>query len=643
MRTYLLDLPKVLKIIISILVDSFLCFFTTWISFYLRIGEFLPNQNILILPSLISVFIAIPVFYISGLYRTIFRYSGWPAMFTVSKSIFFYGILFSFLITIISLNDVPRTIGIIQPLLLFLAVGASRAVIRYWIGDLYQLRLKKSSLPKAVIYGAGNAGRQLLVSLENNNALQVSCFIDDDIDKKGRLLFSKRIYSPDYLDHLAKNKDISYLLLALPNISSKRRKEIIKKVEKYNLVVRTLPSIVDLAKGKIDVNDLIELEIDDLLGRDKVAPNIDLLRKNIKSKTVLVTGAGGSIGGQLCREIFKLEPKKLLLLDSNEFSLYTILDELNLSNQKESVQLIPLLTSIQDKEKINIILKTWKPNTVYHAAAYKHVPIVEHNLSEGVKNNVFGTLLIAKASLDMGIEDFVFISTDKAVRPTNIMGATKRLGEMCLQALFANKKENQLTKFSMVRFGNVLDSSGSVIPKFRKQIKERLPLTVTHPDINRFFMTIQEAAELVIQAGAMATGGDVFLLAMGEPVKIFDLAKKMIQLSGLKLKDKNNPNGDIEILITGLRPGEKLYEELLLENNSIPTIHPKIFKAQDNFIPWNKLEKEIESLEDCIKKNDLKKILISLEYLVDGYQPSGKIVDYIFNENLKNNFSNEKI
>ena len=643
MRTYLLDLPKVLKIIISILVDSFLCFFTTWISFYLRIGEFLPNQNILILPSLISVFIAIPVFYISGLYRTIFRYSGWPAMFTVSKSIFFYGILFSFLITIISLNDVPRTIGIIQPLLLFLAVGASRAVIRYWIGDLYQLRLKKSSLPKAVIYGAGNAGRQLLVSLENNNALQVSCFIDDDIDKKGRLLFSKRIYSPDYLDHLAKNKDISYLLLALPNISSKRRKEIIKKVEKYNLVVRTLPSIVDLAKGKIDVNDLIELEIDDLLGRDKVAPNIDLLRKNIKSKTVLVTGAGGSIGGQLCREIFKLEPKKLLLLDSNEFSLYTILDELNLSNQKESVQLIPLLTSIQDKEKINIILKTWKPNTVYHAAAYKHVPIVEHNLSEGVKNNVFGTLLIAKASLDMGIEDFVFISTDKAVRPTNIMGATKRLGEMCLQALFANKKENQLTKFSMVRFGNVLDSSGSVIPKFRKQIKERLPLTVTHPDINRFFMTIQEAAELVIQAGAMATGGDVFLLDMGEPVKIFDLAKKMIQLSGLKLKDKNNPNGDIEILITGLRPGEKLYEELLLENNSIPTIHPKIFKAQDNFIPWNKLEKEIESLEDCIKKNDLKKILISLEYLVDGYQPSGKIVDYIFNENLKNNFSNEKI
>ncbi len=643
LRSNLLDLPKSLKIIISIFVDSFLCFLTTWLSFYLRLGNLLPMQNDLLSPTLLSIIIAIPVFYLSGLYRTIFRYSGWPAMFTVSKSIFIYGFIFSFLITIRAFNDVPRTIGIIQPLLLFFAVGASRAVIRYWIGDLYQLRLKKSSLPKAVIYGAGNSGRQLLISLENNYDLQVSCFIDDDIYKKGRLLAGKKIYSPDYLDHLATKRDISYLLIALPNISSKRRKEIIRKVEKYNLVVRTLPSIVDLAKGKIDVNDLIELEIDDLLGREKVSPNNDLLIKNIKSKTVLVTGAGGSIGGQLCREIFKLKPHKILLLDSNEFALYSILDELNLSNSKNSVELIPLLTSVQDEVKIKTILKTWRPNTVYHAAAYKHVPIVEHNLSEGVKNNVFGTLLMAKASLEMGIEDFVFISTDKAVRPTNIMGATKRLGEICLQALFSNKKENQLTKFSMVRFGNVLDSSGSVIPKFRKQIKERVPLTVTHPDINRFFMTIQEAAELVIQAGAMATGGDVFLLDMGEPVKIYDLAKKMIQLSGLKLKDKNNPNGDIEILITGLRPGEKLYEELLLENNSIPTIHPKIFKAQDNFIPWIKLEKQIKRLEYCINKNDLKEIIRILEDLVDGYKASGKIVDYIFNENEKNILFKKKI
>ncbi|MCR8545137.1 MAG: polysaccharide biosynthesis protein [Prochlorococcus marinus CUG1432] len=640
LRSYLLDLPKSLKLIISISVDVLLCLLTTWISFYLRLGELFPINNSLIIPSFISILIAIPVFYLSGLYRTIFRYSGWPAMFTVSKSIFLYGFLFSFLITIISFDTVPRTIGIIQPLLLFFAVGISRSAVRYWIGDLYKIRLEKSSLPKAVIYGAGNAGRKLLISLENNNELQVSCFLDDDEKKKGRLLVGKRIYSPEYIDFLATEKNISYLLLALPNISSKKRKEIIKNVEKYNLVVRTLPSMVDLAKGKIDVKDLIELEIDDLLGRDKVSPNIDLLRKNIKSKVVLVTGAGGSIGGQLCREILKRKPNKLLLLDSNEFSLYSILDELNHSKNSENVEIITLLSSVQDKKNINIIFRTWNPDTVYHAAAYKHVPIVEHNLSEGVKNNVFGTLNVAEASLETDVDNFVFISTDKAVRPTNVMGATKRLCEICLQALFAERKEDQSTKFSMVRFGNVLDSSGSVIPKFRKQIKERKPLTVTHLEITRFFMTIEEAAELVIQAGAMAKGGDVFVLDMGEPVKIYDLAKKMIQLSGLKLKDQTNPNGDIEILITGLRPGEKLYEELLLEKNSLVTKHPKIFKAQDKFIPWVKLEKEIIRLENALSSNDLEEIVLILENLVDGYKPSGEIVDYIFSEKLKRDSSN---
>ena len=636
LRSKLLDLPKVYKIIISISVDSILCILTTWLSFYLRLGEFYPINNDLLSPSLISIFLAIPVFYLSGLYRTIFRYSGWPAMFTVSKSIFLYGFSFAFLITIISFENVPRTIGIIQPLLLFFAVGVSRVAIRYWIGDLYQIRLKKSSLPKAVIYGAGNAGRKLLISLENNNELQVTCFIDDSDEKQGRLLVGKRIYSPDYLDYLATDKNISYLLLALPNISSARRKEIIRKVEKHNLVVRTLPSMVDLAKGKIEVDDLIELEIDDLLGREKVAPDIDLLRKNIKFKTVLVTGAGGSIGGQLSREILKIQPNKLLLLDSNEFSLYSILDELNLLNIEGNVEVIPLLTSIQDSKSIEIILKTWNPNTVYHAAAYKHVPIVEHNLAEGVKNNVLGTLCLAKASLKTGVDDFVFISTDKAVRPTNVMGATKRLCEICLLSLFADESENESTKFSMVRFGNVLDSSGSVIPKFRKQIKERVPLTVTHSEITRFFMTIQEAAELVIQAGAMAKGGDIFVLDMGQPVKIYELAKKMIQLSGLKLKDSRNPNGDIEILITGLRPGEKLYEELLLENNALPTKHPKIFKAKEKYMPWMELKKEIQNLEKYISSNDLPHILIILKNLVEGFKPEGKIVDYIFNENLKN-------
>ena len=321
-------------------------------------------------------------------------------------------------------------------------------------------------------------------------------------------------------------------------------------------------------------------------------------------------------------------------MDSNEYSLYKLQNELNILNNSEDIEIIPIICSIQDEKNINLIFKTWLPETVYHAAAYKHVPIVEYNIAEGLKNNVYGTLNLARASLKTKVKNFVFISTDKAVRPTNIMGASKRMGELCLQALYANQKEKD-TKFSMVRFGNVLDSSGSVIPRFRKQIKERIPITLTHPEISRYFMTIEEAAELVIQAGAMSEGGDVFLLDMGEPVKIYDLAIKMIQFSGLQLKDKDNPDGDIEIKITGLRPGEKLYEELLIEDNSLPTKHPKIFKAQENFIRWDQLKMEIQSLENYIDKNDVKNIFIILKRLVDGYNPPKKIVDWIFNENIK--------
>ena len=636
LRLYLLDLPKSSKIIISLFVDIALCILTIWLSFYLRLGELFPIKN-LILPSLISILFALPTFYLSGLYRTIFRYSGWPAMLTVSKSIFIYSFVFSLFITIITLKDVPRTIGIIQPLLLFFAVGGSRAVVRFWIGELYQARLNKTTLKNAVIYGAGNSGLELLQALENNKELKVSCFLDDDKEKQGRVLLGRKIYSPDYLNLLTSKEHISYLLLAIPNISRKQKREILNKVSKFNLSVRTLPSLGDIAKGKINTDDLIFLEIDDLLGREKVKPDENLMMKNIKNKTVLVTGAGGSIGSQICREILKIKPKILLILDSNEYSLYSILNDLNFLNNNKPIEIIPLLASVQDGDKIKTILNTWKPQTIYHAAAYKHVPIVEHNLAEGVKNNVFGTLTIAKAALEKGVSDFVFISTDKAVRPTNVMGATKRLGEICLQALYAEKKFNKITKFSMVRFGNVLDSSGSVIPKFRKQINERQPITLTHPEITRFFMTIKEASELVIQAGAMAKGGEVFLLDMGQPIKIYDLAKKMIKLSGLQLKDKYNPNGDIEILITGLRPGEKLYEELLIENKSLSTVHPKIFKAQDDFISWPSLKKEIDFLEKAVLINDLEKIIETLKKLVKGYNPPGEIVDYIFNEKLKKN------
>ena len=640
-RFFFLDLPRDIKLIISLVVDSFLCISTVWFAFYLRLGEFVNIENFVILPSFLSIVFAIPVFYFSGLYRTIFRYSGWPAMLTVSKSIIIYGLLFSTFITLISFRDVPRTIGIIQPLLLFFTVGGSRALIRYWIGNLYRIRIKKSNLPRAAIYGAGNAGRELILALENNNEFLVSCFLDDDKDKQGRVLAGKKIYSPNSLDHLVKNNNISYLLLALPRISSSQRIKIIKKVSKFNLSVRTLPNLAEIAKGNISSSNLMELEIDELLGREKVDPDKLLLQQNIIGQIVIVTGAGGSIGSQLCREILSHRPKTLLILDSNEYSLYKILNELNILNKDELIEIIPLICSIQDTNYINSIFKTWLPNTVYHAAAYKHVPIVEHNLAEGLKNNVFGTLTIAKASLKTKVKNFVFISTDKAVRPTNVMGASKRLGELCLQGLFANQKKKE-TKFSMVRFGNVLDSSGSVIPKFRKQIKERNPITLTHPDISRYFMTIEEAAELVIQAGAMADGGEVFLLDMGESVKIYDLAVKMINFSGLQLKDEKNPNGDIEIIITGLRPGEKLYEELLIEDNSLPTKHPKIFKAQESFVPWNQLHVEIQFLKDFIFENNINGIISILTKLDIGYNPPKKIVDWFFNENIKKSSKNIK-
>ena len=634
LRLFLLDLPRDIKLTISIAVDSFLCIFTVWIAFYLRLGDFPTLENAVIIPYFISIFFAIPVFYLSGLYRTIFRYSGWPAMLTVSKSIIIYGFLFSTCITLFGFRDVPRTIGIIQPLLLFFIVGGSRALIRFWIGNLYRTRINKSNLPRAAIYGAGNSGRELLLAIENNNKFIVSCFLDDDKDKQGRVLAGKKIYSPESLAFLVKNKNVSSLLLALPSIKPSKRIKIIRKVSKFNLAVRTIPNLVDIAKGNISSSNLMELEIDELLGREKVEPDKFLLKKNIKDQIVMVTGAGGSIGSQLCREIIGIKPNKLLLLDSNEFSLYKIVNELTGLNQIETFEIVPLLCSIQDKDNINSIFKTWKPNTVYHAAAYKHVPIVEHNLSEGLKNNVFGTINLAQASLKAEVDNFVFISTDKAVRPTNVMGASKRLGELCLQALFEDQKIKK-TKISMVRFGNVLDSSGSVIPKFRKQIKEKGPITLTHPDICRYFMTIEEAAELVIQAGAMSDGGDVFLLDMGSPVKIYDLAVNMINFSGLQLRDKNNPNGDIEIMITGLRPGEKLYEELLIEDNSLSTKHPKIFKAQDGFINWDKLKIEIQSLENYISKNDIKNIFPILKKLVVGYSPPREIVDWIFNENIK--------
>jgi FlaA1/EpsC-like NDP-sugar epimerase len=439
------------------------------------------------------------------------------------------------------------------------------------------------------------------------------------------------------LDEVLVEMPVTDVLLALPSVSRQRRNEILKNLSAHKLSVRTLPHLSDIASGRITVNDLRELDIDDLLGREPVKPNGLLLNRNTHGKTVLVTGAGGSIGSELCRQILSTLPQQLLLVDMSEFALYQIHQELQTqleahAAEGKACELIPLLASVCDAARMQDIMATWKPQTVYHAAAYKHVPLVEHNPAEGVRNNVLGTRVCAEVAAANGVHNFVLISTDKAVRPTNVMGASKRLSEMVLQALAQHHSIQATTIFSMVRFGNVLGSSGSVVPLFRDQIKSGGPITLTHADITRYFMTIPEAAQLVIQAGAMGTGGDVFVLDMGQPVKIIDLARRMIELSGLSVKDVVNPDGDIEIEISGLRPGEKLYEELLIGDNPKPTSHPRIMKAHEDFLPWAELEDKLNALDLALKLNDVSVIRHMLAQLVPGYTPSEDIVDWVYLE-----------
>jgi FlaA1/EpsC-like NDP-sugar epimerase len=455
--------------------------------------------------------------------------------------------------------------------------------------------------------------------------------LDDDDRLQGHVLNGLPIYDPNDLGHLVKTLSISNVLLALPNISRKRRNDILNHIRGAHVSVRTLPSMTDLAQGKVSISDVRELDVDDLLGREPVMPNHILLAKNVHGKVVMVTGAGGSIGSELCRQILSIGPTKLLLIEQSEFALYGIHQELEEKGADSETVLVPLLASVQDEERMREIVSTWRPDTVYHTAAYKHVPLVEHNPAAGIKNNVLGTLNIAMAAAENGVTDFVLISTDKAVRPTNVMGASKRLAEMVLQALAANAK-NAETRFCMVRFGNVLDSSGSVVPKFRQQIRESGRITLTHLDVTRYFMTIPEAAQLVIQAGAMAKGGDVFVLDMGQPVRIMDLARRMIELSGLIVRDEQTPDGDIEIEITGLRPGEKLYEELLIGNNPQSTLHPRIMRAQEEFIAWTEFEGKLKSLELALNVNDVGVIRLMMQQLVTGYIPSDAIVDWVYLE-----------
>ena len=623
--------PRWVKRAVVLLLDLSLCILTVWLAYYLRLGEFVALSGNALLAISVSICLALPIFIASGLYRAIFRYSGWPALLTVTRAVVIYGFLYASILTAIGIQDVPRTIGIIQPILLLLFVGASRAFARAWLGNQYSSILRRSARPKVLIYGAGSNGRELVAAMVNSHEMEVVGFLDDDDRLQGNVLNGVPIYSPNDLVSLVTTLSISNVLLALPNVSRKRRNDILNQIRMAHVSVQTLPSMTDLAQGKVSITDVRELDVDDLLGREPVMPNPILLTKNIHRKLVRVTGAGGSIGGELCSQITVIGPAKLLLIEQSEFALYTIHKELDEKLKNTDIVLVPLLASAQDEDRMREIISTWSPDTIYHAAAYKHVPLVEHNPAAGIKNNVLGTLYTAQAAAENGVADFVLISTDKAVRPTNVMGASKRLAEMALQALAADAKY-AATKFSMVRFGNVLDSSGSVVPKFRQQIRDGEQITLTHPEVTRYFMTIPEAAQLVIQAGAMAKGGDVFVLDMGQPVKIMDLARRMIELSGLTVRDEQSPDGDVEIEITGLRSGEKLYEELLIGDNPQSTLHPRIMRAQEEYIPWVDFEHKLKSLEIALNVNDVGVIRLMLQQLVAGYLPSDAILDWVYLE-----------
>ena len=630
LRSLVLGLSRPAKRAIVMVVDVGLAVFSVWIAFYLRLGYFQPvfeeRGGLSLLPAIIvAVVVSIPIFVIFGLYRTIFRYSGAPAVLAVSKAIAVYGVIFASVFTLVGVTGVPRTIGLLQPVVLFLLVALSRFVARFWLGGMYIERLRQGNKPRALIYGAGDAGRELAAALSHSHVTNVVGFLDDDPKLHGSYIRGLPVYNPSDIAKITSKTRVAEVMLALPRINRRRRGEILQSLRGQNVVVRTLPSYSDLAEGRVTVNDIRELSISDILGRDTVAPDPALMRRDIANKIVMVTGAGGSIGSELCRQIFAHNPKKLVLFDHSEYALYAILQELQSKTAPEtsSVELTAILGSVTDKTRVEQLFKRIAPDTVFHAAAYKHVPLVEDNLFEGIKNNLFGTLVLSEAAIAVGVKKFVLISTDKAVRPTNIMGASKRLAELVLQALSTTQNK---TIFAMVRFGNVLDSSGSVVPLFRQQIKSGGPVTVTHPDVTRYFMTIAEAAQLVIQAGAMTVekpesgqAAPVYLLDMGAPVKIYDLARQMIELSGLTVYNSATADGDIEIKITGLRPGEKLYEELLIGEAASDSPHPKIKFAAENFVPWHDLADDLTTMRHAVDAMDVVMAKKLLTKLVAGF------------------------
>jgi FlaA1/EpsC-like NDP-sugar epimerase len=621
----LIGLPRSIKHAIAISTDAGLCVLTVWLAICFRFENWVSLSNYQWLAVFFSIVLAIPLLSVFGFYHTIIRFAGLQTIMAALRAMTIYTILYSALFTVYGFPLVPRTIGVLQPLLLLIGLGIVRILASQLLSEQLLVKNDATTLPAVLIYGAGNSGQQLAASIRSRGQRSVIGFIDDNNNLHKAQIASIPVYPPSTIASLCQKYDIRDVLLAMPSLTRTRRNEIIKLLGQSKVAVRTLPSLSDLASGKIAEDDLRELDIEDLLGRDPVAPMPELLSKNITSKTVLVTGAGGSIGSELCKQISQLSPKHLILLDLSEFALHTISEELTTVARNHRIVLTPILANLLDKERITLLISRFRPDTIYHAAAYKHVPIVENNPLVGLQNNVLGTLYLAQAALNAQVSDMVLISTDKAVRPTNVMGASKRIAEMVLQAIATeNIKNEDSTCFCIVRFGNVLGSSGSVVPKFREQIKTGGPITITHPDVTRYFMTIPEAAQLVIQAAALNTthqaGAQVYLLDMGGSVKILHLAQTMIALAGYQEIQSDHQSEGIRIEFTGLRPGEKLYEELLIEGQPTKTPHPKIFTSIDTNIVPEKVWEIIQLLDEWIRLQvDPQTIVSGLLCMPIGY------------------------
>jgi len=634
MQETILHWSRFRKRLVVVCLDFCLAILATWLAFSLRLDTLHEPEGVEWAVYVIAPLLAIPVFIKFGLYRAIFRYTGIAAILTTGKAVSVYGLIFSpFVWWLYHRGGVPRSLIVLQPLIFLLLVSSSRTLGWHWLAA-------RTHVPgsRLLIYGAGSAGAQTAAALASTRQYALLGFLDDDPAKSGGSINGVPVFpasqAPDVVGRLA----VTDILLALPSASRERRNQIIGQLQSLPVRIRSLPGLSDLASGRVTVDDFRDLDVEDLLGREPVAPRPELLARTLERKVVLVTGAGGSIGSELCRQIASVGPSQLLLVEHSEFALYRIHQELTslVKSRGLDVRLVPLLADVCNFERISAICRAYRPAVVYHAAAYKHVPLVESNPGAGVLNNVLGTFNAARAAMEAGVERFVLISTDKAVRPTNVMGASKRVAELVLQSLAASdiypfdegadrivegRYPWHTTCFSMVRFGNVLGSSGSVVPLFRSQIAEGGPLTITHPEVTRFFMTIPEAAQLVLHAGAMAEGGDLFVLDMGTPVRILDLAKRMVALSGLTIRDEARPNGDITITFTGLRPGEKLYEELLIGENPLPTDHSRIIRAREDFMAWPDLKAHLQTLLRAAQDDNIGAIKDCLGLLVSGFSP----------------------